>query len=115
MLGGLSDRAHDLVLCGVDPSHMDLRECLSALRDQDEARHGEMSQLIRMASRHWRPSLHAYMYGPEFQACISAVCHVKVLAWCILIDVILALSSFFLFSLLVSHVWLLILYVCMHM
>ncbi len=75
MYGGLTDRVHDLLLCGVDPSLVDLSASLSHLKN-DEAR--EMESLLRAASRPWTPSLHAYLYGPEFKACIASLCLVKV-------------------------------------
>ncbi len=76
MYGGLTDRLHDLLLCGVDPSLVDLSMCLDHLKN-DEAR--ETESLLRAASRPWTPSQHAYLYGPEFKACIASFCLVKVI------------------------------------
>ncbi len=75
MYGGLTDRVHDLLLCGVDPSLVDLSASLSHLKN-DEAR--EIESLLRAASRPWMPSHHAFLYGPEFKACIASLCLVKV-------------------------------------
>jgi len=73
--GGLTDRVHDLLLCGVDPSLVDLSASLTHLKNK-KAR--EIESLLRAASRPWTPSRHAYLYGPEFRACITSLCLVKV-------------------------------------
>ena len=81
MYGGLIDRVHDLLLCGVDPSMVDLSTCLSHLKSgEGDVQHvyRETAAFIRAASRPWSPSHHAYLYGPEFRACIAFVCLVKV-------------------------------------
>ncbi len=84
MYGGLIDRVHDLLLCGVDPSMADLSKCLAHLKsdqydkdDQDVYR--GMESLLRVACTiPWMPSHHAFMYGPHFRACIASLCLVKV-------------------------------------
>ncbi len=80
MYGGLTDRLHDLLLCGVDPSLVDLNVCLSHL--QSEVDHTllyrETEVLLSAASHPWIPSHHAYLYGPEFRACVASLCLVKV-------------------------------------
>ncbi len=81
MYGGLIDRVHDLLLCGVDPSLVDLSTCLAQLKSEEgDVQHvyRETAAFIRAASRPWKPSHHAYLYGPEFRACIASVCLVKV-------------------------------------
>ena len=80
MYGGLSDRVHDLLLCGVDPSMVDLSLCLTHLQSQDVDLHisRETEALIRAASRPWIPTHHAFLYGPEFRACIASLSLVKV-------------------------------------
>ncbi len=81
MYGGLIDRVHDLLLCGVDPSLVDLRNCLSRLtRSQRDggAVDRDMESLLKAASLPWTPSHHPYLYGPEFKACITSLCLVKV-------------------------------------
>ena len=80
MYGGLIDRVHDLLLCGVDPSLIDLGMCLDHLSDNGSDKHvyRETESLLRAASHHWTPSHHAYLYGSEFRACIASVCLVKV-------------------------------------
>ncbi len=75
MYGGLTDRVHDLLLCGVDPSLVDLRTSLSHLKN-DEVR--EIESLLRAASRPWTPSHHAFLYGSELKACIATLCLFKV-------------------------------------
>ncbi len=81
MYGGLVDRVHDLLLCGVDPHEVDLRG------DKDDGDvtspvHREMDALLIAASRHdsraWRPSCHAFSYGPPFRSCMASLCLVKV-------------------------------------
>ena len=79
--GGLADRVHDLLLCGVDPSLVDLSVCLDHLRGNDKSdSHAcqETEALLRVASRSWTPSHHAYLYGPHFKAYIASLCLVKV-------------------------------------
>ncbi len=72
MYGGLIDRVHDLLLCGVDPSLVDLSASLTHLK-------GDVAEgLLRAASHPWTPSHHAFLYGPEFKACIASLCLVKV-------------------------------------
>ena len=80
MYGGLIDRVHDLLLCGVDLSLVDLRTSLSHLRDKegDAVTYRATEALLKAASRPWIPSHHAFLYGPEFRACIASVCLVKV-------------------------------------
>ncbi len=80
MYAGLIDRVHDLLLCGVDPSMVDLSMCLTHLqREEGDLKScREIEALIRAASRPWTPSRHAYLYGPQFKACIASVCLVKV-------------------------------------
>ncbi len=81
MYGGLLDRVHDLLLCGVDPSMVDLSTCLSNLKGEeghDVYLYQETDVLIRAASLPWTPSHHAYLYGPELKACIASLCLVKV-------------------------------------
>ncbi len=104
MYGGLIDRVHDLLLGGVDPSLVDLSVCLDQLKsdvvqddadDNDEEDHEEekecdeekenhqsvyreMETLLKTALHPWNTSNHIYLYGPEFKACISSVCLVKV-------------------------------------
>ena len=77
--GGLIDRVHDLLLCGVDPSMVDLTMCLDHLKSDDKHHvYRETESLLSAASHHWKPSHHAYLYGPELRACIASVCLVKV-------------------------------------
>jgi hypothetical protein len=80
--GGFVDRVHDLLLCGVDPHVADLTARLSSLRgDKDDDTiliYREMDALLIASSRAWRPSCHAFLYGPQFQACIALLCTVKV-------------------------------------
>ncbi len=80
MYGGLVDRVHDLLLCGIDPSLVDLRTCLDHLQSEksDSLVHRDTEALIRAASLPWIPSHHAFLYGPEFRACIASVWLVKV-------------------------------------
>ena len=80
MYGGLIDRVHDLLLCGVDPSMVDLNICLSHLKSEKSVSlvYGDTEALLKTASRPWIPSHHALLYGPEFRACIASVCLVKV-------------------------------------
>ncbi len=73
--GGLTDRVHDLLLCGVDPSLDELSASLSHLKNDEDR---EIDSLLQAASRPWTPSHHAYLYGPEFKACIASICLVKV-------------------------------------
>ena len=69
---------HDLLLCGVDPSMVDLTMCLANLKSEDSHAYRETEALIRTASRPWMPSRHTFLYGPEFRACIASMCLVKV-------------------------------------
>ncbi len=80
MYGGLIDRVHDFLLCGVDPSLVDLRSCLAHLKSEEGGllAHRETEALLRAASRPWTPSHHAFLYGAEFRACIASLCLVKV-------------------------------------
>ena len=80
MCGGLNDRVHDLLLCGIDPSVTDLSACLAHLQSEEGNSHArrETEALIRAASRPWTPSHHVYLYGPELRACIASLCLVKV-------------------------------------
>ncbi len=82
MYGGLIDRVHDLLLCGVDPSMVDLSMCLDHLKSDNQRVYRETESLLRAASHHWTPSHHAYLYGPELKACIASLCLVKVLCPC---------------------------------
>ena len=94
MYGGLIDRVHDLMLCGVDPSLVEFSERLDHLesndsssdecedRETDYCDNQETESLLRAASLPWTPSYHAYLYGPEFRACIASVCLVKVYFLC---------------------------------
>ncbi len=121
------DRVHDLLLCGIDPSLVDLSMCLVRVEqddddddddyededdddddedyeddedseddddyeddeDGDDVRGGdnddvdppvdqEIEFLLRVSSLPWRPSRHAFLYGPQFRACIASLCLVKV-------------------------------------
>jgi hypothetical protein len=76
--GGLIDRVHDLLLCGVDPSLVDLSMCLDHLKSNDQGTYQEIESLLRAASLPWTSSHHAFLYGPEFKACIASVSLVKV-------------------------------------
>ena len=85
VLGGLVDRFHDLLLCGADPAAVDLSLPLDTLLRNpyqlgrvNEAVVGEMQWLVRMSSALWRPSRHAYLYGPEMRGCIASLCLVQV-------------------------------------
>ncbi len=80
MCGGFIDRVHDLLLCGIDPSMVDLSTCLAHLQSEEGNSHArrETEALIRAASRPWTPSRHAFIYGLEFKACIASLCLVKV-------------------------------------
>ncbi len=78
MYGGLIDRVHDLLLCGVDPSMVDLSTCLTQIKNDHQHVYREIQSLLRAASCPWMPSHHSYMYGPEFRAYIASVCLVKV-------------------------------------
>jgi hypothetical protein len=77
--GGLIDRVHDLLLCGVDPSLVDLSTCLDHVKSNDEDVYQETKSLLRAASLPWTPSHHTFMYGPEFKAYIASVYLVKVI------------------------------------
>ena len=81
MYGGLIDRVHDLLLCGVDPSMVDLSMCLSYLKCESQQHHVDLEaeELQRATSHAWTPSHHAFLYGPEFKACIASLCLVKVI------------------------------------
>jgi hypothetical protein len=85
--GGLVDRVHDFLLCGVDPSlvclgprfyldynlvHLLYEGCVCI-------GYRETNELLKAASRPWIPSHHAFLYGPEFRASIASVCLAKVL------------------------------------
>ncbi len=76
MYGGLTDRVHDLLLCGVDPSLVDLSAALAHLKNDEDR---EIDSLLQAASRPWTPSHYAFLYGPEFKACIASLCLVKVI------------------------------------
>jgi len=100
--GGFIDRVHDLLLCGVDPSMIDLNNrddgdndfsyfdddssCYFTSEDEEKIVYEgsdyrvffATESLLRAASHPWTPSHHAYLYGPEFRACIASVCLVKV-------------------------------------
>ncbi len=89
MYGGFVDRAHDLLLCGADPSRLDFREVLSVLSSTDDKAHDisndekivtneAMQALMNMASMPWKATTHAYLYGPQFKACLASVFLVKV-------------------------------------
>ncbi len=102
MYGGFIDRVHDLLLCGVDPSMVDLNNrddgdnhyfesdddssCYFSSEDEEKIVYEgsdyrvfrETGSLLRAASQPWTPSHHAYLYGPDFRACIASVCLVKV-------------------------------------
>ncbi len=81
MYGGLIDRVHDLLLCGVDPSLVDLSASLAHLKSDENANVAlfrETESLLRAASLPWRSSRHAFLYGPQFRACIATMCLVKV-------------------------------------
>ena len=80
MYGGLIDRVHDLLLCGVDPYLVDLSTCLARLESFDHVHViREMESLLRVACTiPWMPSHHAFMYGPHFRAYIASLCLVKV-------------------------------------
>ncbi len=82
MYGGLIDRLHDLLLCGVDPSMVDLSTCLEHLKSNDKSTgqhvYRETKSLLKAASLPWTPSHHAFLYGPKFKACIASVSLVKV-------------------------------------
>ena len=78
MYGGLIDRVHDLLLCGVDPSLVDLSMCLDHLKNNYSHAYRGTVALLRAASHHWTPSSHAFLYGPDFKACIASLCLVKV-------------------------------------
>ncbi len=108
MYGGLIDRVHDLLLCGVDPSLVDLSMSLDQLKsgvvkdgiddgdndeedgkevkERDEVKENnqsvyrEVETLLKSASHPWNTSNHIYLYGPEFKACIASVCLVKVIS-----------------------------------
>ena len=79
MYGGLIDRVHDLLLCGVDPYLVDLSTCLARLESFDHVHViREMDSLLRAASHPWTPSHHAFLYGTQFKTCIASLCLVKV-------------------------------------
>ncbi len=80
MYGGLIDRVHDLLLCGVDPSMVDLSMCLARLKSETGCSlvYGETDALIGAAFRPWIPSHHAFLFGPEFRACIASLSLAKV-------------------------------------
>jgi hypothetical protein len=69
---------HDLLLCGVDSSMVDLRKCLARLKSASQRVYREMEALLRVVFHHWIPAHHAFLYGPDFRACIASVCLVKV-------------------------------------
>ena len=97
--GGLVDRVHDLLLCGVDPSLVDLSIC--AQRPDNDADSEEDSSdeedstydkdvwrspyddqqtevLLKATAFPWKPKHHAFLYGPQFRACIASLCLIKV-------------------------------------
>ena len=76
--GGFIDRVHDLLLCGVDPSMVDLSMCLHHLKSNYQRVYRETESLLRAASLPWTPRHHAFLYGPDFKACIASVFLVKV-------------------------------------
>ncbi len=81
MYGGLIDRVHDLLLCGVDPSLVDLSVCLTHLKSNEARDHRvyeETEALFRASSIPWNPTHHAFLYGPQFKECIASLCLVKV-------------------------------------
>ncbi len=79
MYGGLIDRVHDLLLCGVDPFLVDLSVCIARLESFDYAHViREMESLLTAASHPWTPSHHAFLFGPQFKAYIDSLCLVKV-------------------------------------
>ncbi len=85
MYGGMIDRVHDLLLCGVDPSLVDLSASLT-LRDEfypnDNGHHLDLldvERLLSVSACSWKPSHHAFLYGSEFKACIASLCLVKVI------------------------------------
>ena len=80
MYGGLIDRVHDLLLCGVDPSMVDLSMCLARLKSETGYMrvYRDTEALLRVIFHHWIPAHHAFLYGPDFRACIASVCLVKV-------------------------------------
>ena len=89
MYGGLIDRVHDLLLCGVDPSLVDLSPCLSHLLSEDGGTvvYRETEALLKAASRPWIPTHHAFLYGPEFKSCIASLCLVKVWFFFFVVDI----------------------------
>jgi hypothetical protein len=76
--GGLVDRVHDLLLCGLDPSQVDLSISPSILSQNDFLLFQETHALLQ-ASIQWMPARHAFLFGPQFKACIASLCLVKVL------------------------------------
>jgi hypothetical protein len=80
--GGFIDRVHDLLLCGVDPSLVDLSKCLDHLKSNhkgsDRHVYQETESLLRASSLHWTPSSHTFVYGPNFKASIASVFLAKV-------------------------------------
>ncbi len=101
--GGSLDRVHDLLLCGLDPSHAcSLDKCVAFLQRREadmliqrnarqsffikkrkddvliEDHHKDMVGILRFSGHCWATSRHAYMYGPQFQACITSVSSVQV-------------------------------------
>ncbi len=78
MYGGLIDRVHDFLLCGVDPSMVDLSMCLARLKSASPRVYRDTDALLRVVFHHWIPAHHAFLYGPEFRACIASMCLVKV-------------------------------------
>ncbi len=81
MYGGLIDRVHDLLLCGVDPSLVDLSVSLEDLKSDAKVDHlafREMESLLRASSHPWEPSRHVFLFGSQLKACIASLCLVKV-------------------------------------
>ncbi len=94
--GGFVDRVHDLLLCGVDPSLVDLSsrakrpEVDADSNDDEDPSHDdddwqfvnhdqETTALLKAAAFPWKPKHHAFLYGSQFRACIASLCLVKVM------------------------------------
>ena len=59
-----------------------LHLCLDHLKrtdkNSDQHEYRETQSLLRASSCPWTPSHHAFLYGPQFRACIASLCLVKV-------------------------------------
>ena len=79
----MSDRLHDILLCGCDLTLHDLKVCLqtSAQTRAEDFRYRlsqETRALVYAASRPWTTRTHTFLYGTDFKSHIAAIFLVKV-------------------------------------